>query len=154
MSSNETEFHRHIAKECFNKAWDILDQKQRSADDERQLLHLAHASRYHWGIVGTPSNQAVSDWQISRIYAELSQPRLSLLFAKSSLETCEKNDLQEFLPSAYEGMARAYAKSDDPKSARDLISKAWKALSKLTELDEEDKRIFTEQIRETEALIR
>jgi hypothetical protein len=154
MPLDETEFHRDIAKRSFNKAWDILDKKQRSADDERQMLHLAHASRYHWDIAGTPSNQAVGDWQISRIYAALSQPSLSLLFAKSSLETCEKNNLQDILPSAYEGMARAYAISGDPKAAREQISKSRELLSKLTGLDEEDRRIFEGQIRETESLIR
>jgi hypothetical protein len=154
MPDDEAEFHRKSAKKCFNKAWDILDKKERNDDDEREMLHLAHASRCHWDVVGTPSNQAVGDWQISRIYAALNQPSLSLLFAKSSLETCEKHRLLEFLPSAYEGMARAYAISGNSKAARDQISKARELLSKLTGLDEEDKRIFTEQIRETESLIR
>jgi len=154
MSSDESDFHKSTAKECFNKAWEILDQKQRSADDDRRMLLLAHTSRYHWGVVGTSSNQAVGDWQISRIYAELNQPILSLLFAKSSLETCERNNLREFLPSAHEGLARAYAIGGDSKAAKEQLGKARELLSKSTRLDEEDKKIFTEQIQETESLIR
>ena len=71
MSEGELELHRKTAKKCFNEAWDYLDKKSRDAQEERQMLHLAHASRYHWGLVGTPKDQAIGDWQISRIYATL-----------------------------------------------------------------------------------
>ncbi len=154
MSRTEREFHRKMAKKYFNEAWDLIDKKQRTADDDRRMLLLAQASRLHWSIVGTPANQSVGDWQISRIYAALNQPSLSLLFAESSLETCEKNDLREFLPSAFEGMARAYAIGGNSKAARDHIRKALELLITLTSIGSEDKKIFEEQIRETESLIR
>ena len=74
-----------------------------------QMLILAHASRYHWGLVGNPRSLAVGEWQISRVYADLKQAEPSLLFAKSSLESVMRNNLSDLLPSAFEGMARAYA---------------------------------------------
>lgn len=117
------------------------------------MLHLAHASRYHWGIVGTPKHQAISDWQISRIYATLNQPSLALHFAKSCLETCEQNDLSDIIHTAYEGMARAHAIGKDYKSARECIGKARDHFDRLTALDEEDRKNYSDQIRETEELI-
>jgi len=153
MSENDLEFHRKTAMKCFNEAWDYLDKKSRDAREERQMLNLAHASRYHWGLVGTPTNQAVSDWQISRIYATLNQPNLALQFAKSCLETCEKNALSDTIHTAYEGMARAHAIGRNYKSAREYVAKAREQLARLTGLDEEDRKIYSDQILETEKLI-
>ncbi len=153
MSQNEREIHLKTAKKCFNEAWDYLDKKNRDANDEQQMLHLAHASRYHWGFVGTARNFAVGDWQISRVYAVLKEPNLALHFAKSAVEISQKNNLSENLPSAYEGMARAYAVAKDFKSARNYISKAREQLEKATGMDAEDKKVYSDQIRETEELI-
>jgi len=114
---------------------------------------LAHASRYHWGLVGTPTNQAAGDWQISRVYATLNQPTLALHFAKSCLELCEKNDLSDTIHTAYEGMARAHAIGGDYKSAREYVAKAREQLAHLTGLDEEDRKTYSDQILETERLI-
>ncbi|HXX87388.1 MAG TPA: hypothetical protein VEH86_02960 [Candidatus Acidoferrum sp.] len=154
MSQNELEFHKKTAIRCFNEAWDYLDKKSRTADDEQKMLHLAHASRYHWGFVGTARNFAVGDWQISRVYVELNEPRLALHFAKSALEITLKNKLSGNLPSAYEGMAHAYAVAKEERSARDYIKKAREALDKATDMSAEDKKIYSDQIAETEKLLK
>lgn len=152
LTKSERAFHERTAKKCFNETWDYLEKKERDAFDERKMLNLAHASRYHWNLVGSHRNFAVADWQVSRVYAALNQPSLALLFAKSSLEICLKNDLPEVLPSAYEGMARAYVKAKDYSSARSFISKARQQLS-ISSLDGEDMKVYLNQIRETEELI-
>lgn len=153
MSQSEEEFHRKIAKECFNKTWDCLDKKDRDAYDDQQMLHLAHASRYHWSFVGDAGNLAVGEWQISRAYVVLNQPDLALSFAKSALERMEKNNLTEILHTGYEGMARAHAIAKDYQRARDYIKKAREQLDKATGLDAEDKKIYSDQIHETERLL-
>jgi len=150
--TSEAEFHKKAASSCFNKAWDFLDKKNRSQEEDVQMLLHAHASRYHWGLVGKPSNLAVGDWQISRIYADLKQPTLALLFAKSSLDACEKNSLTDLLPSAYEGMARAYVTANNTEEANRYLGMARRQLELVK--DEEDRKIYGQQIDETEALIR
>ncbi len=152
MSQSEEEFHRKIAKECFNKTWDYLDKKGRDAYDDRQMLHLAHASRYHWSFLGDAGNLAVGEWQISRAYVVLNQPDLALSFAQSALEGMEKNNLTEILHTGYEGMARAYALAKDYQRARDYIKKAREQLDKATGLDAEDKKIYSDQIDEVDRL--
>ena len=152
MSKEELEFHKKTAIKCFNEAWDYLDKKSRTANDEQQMLHLAHASRYHWGFAGSARNFAIGDWQLSRVYAALEEPRLALHFAKSALEITQKNNLSDNLPSAYEGMARAYAVAKEKRSAMDYIKKARQALE-AAEMSSDDKKVYSDQIDETEALL-
>jgi len=152
MSKNEREFHRRTAAKTFNEAWNYLDMKNRNPEDDMEMLRLAHASRYHWGLVGTPENQAVGDWQISRVYAALGESDLALRFADSALSTCKKNGLNEVVPSAYEGIARAYAVRKDRKSATRFLKKARSSLDRL-DLDKEDREVYLGQISDTWSLI-
>jgi len=150
-TEQEVEFHKKTAKQCFNKTWDYLEKKNRTPDDDRQMLILAHTSRYHWGLIGNVRSLAVGEWQISRVYADLKDAEPSLLFAKSSLELVMKNGLSDLLASAYEGVARAYAIGHKPQLARDYLVKARKELESIK--DEEDKKIYAGQINETEAIL-
>ncbi len=130
-----------------------MEKKDRTVHDDHLMLHLAHASRYHWSFVGTARNLGVGDWQISRVYAALNQSDLALHFAKTSLEIVEKNALAEMLPTAYEAMARAFACGRKYKLAKEFVERAKKELQTVS-LDEEDKRIYSSQIRDTEAMIK
>jgi hypothetical protein len=152
LSKSEREFHRKTAVRCFNKTWDYLEKKVRTERDNQRMLQLAHASRYHWGLVGTARSEAVGDWQISRVYAALRQPQLSLLFAKSSLEICKREELSEVLATAYEAVARAYAVAEDYPSARKYLKLARDQLRTL-DLGAEDRKAYLGQIDETEKLI-
>jgi len=60
--------------------------------------------------------------------------------------------LSELLISGYEGVARAYAIEKDVQSARNYINKARQQLGAVT-LDEEDRKIYSDQILETEQMI-
>lgn len=152
LTKAEKDFHRKTAAACFNGAWDYLDKKHRSSEDEEEMLRLAHTSRYHWGIVGTSRQQAVGDWQLGRVYAALGEPGLSLRYAFSSLRTCEDKRLTDLVPSALEGVARAYVAAGDNQNATRLLHMARKKLDKLS-LEAEDRGIFQSQIRDTERLI-
>ena len=131
LSKGEREFHKKMAVRCFNETWDYLEKKKRTEQDDREMLQLAHASRYHWGLVGTPRNKAVGDWQISRVYAALRQPHLSLLLAKSSLEICKREKLSDVFATAYEAVARAYAIAHDHASASEYLKSARNQLETL-----------------------
>jgi tetratricopeptide (TPR) repeat protein len=153
LSKAERDFHRRTAARCFNDAWEHLEKKASNDHNEERLLGLVHASRYHWGVVGTPVNHAVGDWLISRAYAALGQPDLSLRFASSCLTMCEQYGLSEVLCTAYEAIARAHAVADDPKPAREYLRKARQQLATLR-LDREDRAVYLGQIRDTEKLSR
>jgi len=158
LKENETQFHRETAKKCFNEAWEYLEKNTRDANDEQQMLHLAHTARYHWSLVESDKTElvrhlAISDWQISRVYAGLNEPQLALHFAKSALRIMEENNMQDILHTGYEGMVRAFAVGKDNVSATDYIKKAREQLGRTVDIDDEDRRIYSEQIHETESLI-
>src|SRR6266700_857893 len=153
MTQSEHDFHRKMSVEFFNKTWDFLKKKNRTPNDEQLMLNLAHSSRYHWSFVGKASNFAIGDWQISRAYSALNQPDLAIHFAKTSLETCQKNDLEDILVSGYEGMARAYAVAKEYRLARESVNKARQQLRNVV-IDDEDSKIYSDQIDETERIIK
>jgi tetratricopeptide (TPR) repeat protein len=152
MPQTEHDFHRKIAAECFNRTWDYLEKKNRSPEDDQMMLNLAHASRYHWGLIGKPWNLTTGDWQISRVYAALNQPDLALRFAETALEISQKNNLSERLVSAYEGMARAYAVGKKYRNAKQFVNKARDQLLAVS-LDVGDRKTYSDQIDETEQMI-
>lgn len=41
------EAHKYFSATCFNKAWDFIEKKDRSADGDRQMVALNCVSTYH-----------------------------------------------------------------------------------------------------------
>lgn len=46
----------------FNGVWQLLDKADRSTAEDDRMLHMAHASRFHWENVGTAVNLARGEW--------------------------------------------------------------------------------------------
>lgn len=107
---NMAEVHKRLGIETFNATWDLMDKEMRSSEENDMMVHSAHASRFHWGQVGTPVEFERGDWQLSRVYAKLGKGSEALHYAKHCLRTCQENDIADFdLAFAYEAMARSYA---------------------------------------------
>lgn len=87
------------------------------------------------------------------MYSAMGQGALALLYAKSCLETCERNHLSDITHTASEAVARAYAVAGEFEKATRQVEKARTQLGKLT-LSSEDRKIYTNQLRDTQALIR
>ncbi len=62
---------RTLAVDLFNHVWTLLERTDRTPMQDDEMLHAAHASRFHWGEVGEPVNLARGEWQCSRVYAVL-----------------------------------------------------------------------------------
>jgi tetratricopeptide (TPR) repeat protein len=119
--------HKGLAIATFNATWDLMDKELRTAEENDMMVHTAHASRYHWGQVGGPTEFERGDWQLSRVYALLGKPDEALHYAKHCLNTCQENGIGDFdLAFAYEAMARAYA-----------IKENWTKVDRYTELAKE-----------------
>lgn len=104
------EIYRQLAKELFNQTWALLDNTDRSENEDDLMIHTSHASRYHWGQIGTPLEFERGEWQISRVYAVLERSEPALYHARRCLEICKANTIGDFdLAFAYEAMARAYS---------------------------------------------
>lgn len=117
----DAETRRRLAVDCFNKTWTLIEKTDRTREDDDEMLHCAHASRYHWGEIGTAANRARGEWQCSRVYSVLGRPEPALHHAQRCLEICESEPgaLEDWdLPFAYEALARAYAVAGDAESSR------------------------------------
>ena len=102
--------HRKLAAELFNGTWTLLEKQDRTADDDARMLHMAHASAYHWLQVGTPLNFARSHWLCSRVYSVLGRPEPALYHAQLAHDICADHGFGDFdLAYAFEALARAHA---------------------------------------------
>ena len=142
----ESDWHRKMAAKLFNATWDLIGKKHRTKEEVDAMIHMAHASRYHWGVVGGPKEFAIGEWQISRVYAVLDRPEPSLFHAQRSLEICEARHVNGFpLAYAYEALARAFAIAGKAR-LRDACMKLAKTAGEKIE-EAEDRTQFFKDLR-------
>jgi hypothetical protein len=123
---------RQRGVDLFNEAWRLMESRAKATlpaphkgpagsarwsdlDDDR-LLHVTHASRYHWGEAEecTPANLSRGEWQVSRVYAVLGRAEPAIWHARRCLEHCEQNGIGDWdLAYAYEALARAHGLAGD-----------------------------------------
>lgn len=128
---------RALAVGLFNLVWTLLEKPNRSREQDDEMLHAAHASRYHWGEVGEAVNLARGEWQCSRVYAVLGRGEPALWHARRCIEIYEENGIGDWdIASGYEAMARASAVAGDGPAARDWKAKALAACGLISEADD------------------
>jgi hypothetical protein len=110
MSETVKKTHQEFAVASFNHTWDLIEQADRSAAETDELIHAAHASRYHWGEAGEALHWQRGEWLISRMYAVTRHPEACLYHAQRCMALTEENAISGFdLAFAHEALARAYA---------------------------------------------
>ena len=113
---------RQLAVDLFNHVWTLMQTPDRTREQDTEMIHAAHASRHHWGEVGTPVNFARGEWQVSRVYTVLGRPEPAIWHARRCLEHCEANGIGDWdLAYAYEALARAHGLAGDDEAEQ------WKA---------------------------
>jgi hypothetical protein len=146
------EVHKKFAMDLFNLTWDLLDKEERTQAEDDTMVHAAHASRYHWGQVGTPVHFARGEWQISRVYSVLSRPEPALYHAQRSLTLCTENDIGDFdLAFAYEALARAYAVAGDAVKGQEHVALAEQAGQQIE--DEGNRDYFLSELKTVRELL-
>ena len=137
-STNDTQaWHRTFAVACFNLTWDLLDKPDRTQAEADRMVHAAHASRYHWGEVGSPVEIERGEWQISRVYAVLGRAQPALVHAKRCLEICEANGIAGFdIAFAHEALARALALAGDVEASRREVAVGRDAAEHIADPDD------------------
>lgn len=130
---------RRLAGTLFNRVWDYLEKTDRSSADDDAMLHAAHASRHHWGVVGEPVNWARGEWQISRVYAVLGRAEPALHHGLRYLALVEENGLEPFdLGYAHEAIARAYQVAGDATQSAQHLQLAHAAAADVTDAEARD----------------
>ena len=139
LETMDPEVERKLAAGLFNETWTYMEKENRTRDEDDAMLHLAHASRHHWGQVGQPQNFARGEWQCSRVYALLRRPEPCLHHAQRVLDICEENGIGDFdLAFAYEALARGHAVAGDMDEARAYTERALAAADSISEDDDRE----------------
>jgi DNA-binding transcriptional MerR regulator len=131
--------HRQVGVALFNHVWTLLEDEQRTAEQDVAMVHAAHASAYHWTQVGTAANRARSEWQCSRVYAVLRRPEPALWHARTMLEICEREGIGDWdLAFAHEALARAHAVAGDHDEASRWLEQARNSAADIAEDDDRE----------------
>lgn len=134
MPGTETDVtdERRLAAALFNRTWALLEKENRTREDDDAMLHMAHASRHHWGQIGTPTHFGRGEWQCSRVYAVLGRAEPCLHHAQRYLDICQDNGIGDWdLAFAYEALARGHAVAGDAERARAYTEQALAAADEI-----------------------
>jgi len=103
-------------------------------EENDKMVHAAHASRFHWGKIGTPLEFERGEWQISQVYAVLNRPQAALYHAERCLAICPENEIADSdIAFAYEALARAYAMASEAGKSQEHASLAKQAAQGIEE---------------------
>ena len=130
---------RKLAADLFNHTWTLLEKPDRTPAEDDEMIHSAHASRFHWGEVGESVNLARGEWQCSRVYAVLGRAEPALWHARRCLAINEENGTADWdLASAYEAMARANLAAGDLDAVASWKAKGTAALEGIADPDDRE----------------
>lgn len=135
----DRELRRQLAANLFNHTWTLLETPDRGAVQDDEMLHAAHASRYHWGEVGEPANLARGEWQCSRVYATLGRGEPALWHARRCLAICEEHGIGDWdIAFAWEAIARASRVAGDAAGAEAALSRAREFSDAIVEAEDRE----------------
>jgi DNA-binding transcriptional MerR regulator len=141
ISDLDAAAHRTLAAALFNHVWTLLEKPDRTPGETDDMIHAAHASRFHWSRAVDPAGieLARGEWQCSRVYAALGRGEPALWHARRCLARNEALGAADWdIAAAYEAMARAYAVAGDPVAAGDWKAKAIASLDGITDQDDRE----------------
>lgn len=133
--------HRALGVALYNHVWTLLEKADRTPAETDEMIHAAHASRFHWSRAegAEPVNLARGEWQCSRVYAVLGRGEPALWHARRCLAIDEAAGAADWdIASAYEAMARASGVAGDPDAAAEWKAKASAALDGIADQDDRD----------------
>jgi hypothetical protein len=131
---DETQAHQYFAIETFNGAWELIEKRERTADDDAEMLQRAFASRWHWGFVGGPEQLATGDWQIAHVASLLGYGWMAQFYARRAFEICERESWTDWRrASMLEGLARSAAAAGDFAARAHYFALAEDAIAQIAE---------------------
>lgn len=140
----DAETHRAVAVSLFNHVWTLLEVERRTPEQEDEMVHAAHASRWHWSRAEAPDEAqrlAVGEWQCSRVYSVLERPEPALHHAQRCLALTESHEMEDWVAaSGAEAMARAHRVAGDRAAFEEWRDRAIAATAAIA--DPEDREVI------------
>lgn len=138
----DTATRRALAVGIYNRCWELLEIPDRTPEQDAELIHAAHASRYHWGeIADTPARLWRGEWMCSRAYAVLGRPEPSLWHARRAVTLVEAGGaaVEDWdRPAVYEAMARAAFAAGDTEAGAAWKTRAAELAAALADADDRE----------------
>ncbi len=135
--------HRWFSVDCFNRAWEYINKKDRTPEEDEEMIRLSLASTWHWTQRPdcTDINRSISLWQNSRVYALVGQVENARRYGQMCLDVSQNADMPPFyLGYAYEALARAESLADDHQQVKALVIEARRLAGQVAE--EEDRNLL------------
>jgi DNA-binding transcriptional MerR regulator len=138
----DADTHRQMGVHLFNHVWALLETEGRTTQQDDEMLHAAHASRWHWAQTAAPNltqRLAVGEWQCSRVYAVLGRGEPALHHAGRCVELAKGDGIEDWVvASAYEAMARACRVAGDQGAFEAWRERARGAVAAIAEADDRE----------------
>jgi hypothetical protein len=133
--------HRWFAIEFNNRAWDLVEQSSRSAEEIVEMIHAAHAAAIHWQAVGTKLHLQRAENLLATAYLKAGQFEPALFHAQRGLTLGEQNatDQTPFDQATTLAAARAYELAGNSHEGERLLSLA---LAAAEQLSADDRAVF------------
>ena len=143
ISDESRAWHREVAMQCNNRAW-ALSVRPRSPEEDREMLDAAHASAWHWALVGTELNRMRAMMLLAEVHALLGHGATSLGFAAGMRAFfLAKQDTPDwelaFTHAIYAHCAHAAGETELYETAYQEAARALAAVA-----DEEDRKIVAQ----------
>ena len=135
--------HRQLGVDLYNSTWTLIEKADRSPAETDEMIHRAHASRWHWARAAgsNPVNLARGEWLCSRVYSTIGRAEPARWHAQRCVEINESIDEDAGreswdLAGAYEAMARAAFVGGDSASGALWKARAMDALDAIDNADD------------------
>jgi len=146
--------HRQLGVDLFNHVWTLLETAERTPAQDTEMVHAAHASCFHWSRAGEAfgaEQQAVGEWQCSRVYAVLGRPEPALDHARACLQIADTSDVPDWVrAAALEALARADHVAADAAAYQRHLAEARRATAAIEE--EDDREVIAADLDQLEQL--
>ena len=138
--------HQYFAVELNNTAWGLIDRAaEPAAEEAERLVDRAHASLFHWSLIGERVNLARGHHLVSRAYAAVGNGERALQQATRCLAICEAEGYGDWdLAFALEAVARAQGMLGDKEQRDAFLARAQAAGEAIAA--EEDRKIFFSEL--------
>jgi hypothetical protein len=124
-----------------NRAWELVEKDNRTADETDEMLHAAHAAAMHWQAVGTPLDGQRAEMLLATAYLKAGKPEPALDHAQRGLKLSEQNSTTQTRfdrASVLAAAAKAHNMAGNGAEALRLIMLAVAEADQLVE-DERDR---------------
>jgi len=134
---DQAKAHRYFSANCFNKAWEFINKPNRTPEEDEAMIRLSQTSLWHWTqrTDCTPSNLAIGNWQLSRVYAIVGRVEEARRYGQLCLGDAP-SDSPFLVAYAYEALARAESVAGNREMAVTHRAEARQFAERVTEADE------------------